>query len=344
MAEQKHSPASPVASAAAKPRSTRSRALRITALALAAAAVLGGTFVAGWATANTLVVAAQDREAPEARVITLPDSAMRGAARMPDVRGLSEADAQQALVDAGIDASIITTAERPSAGAAGRVIEQIPAFGTVNPSLVSITISTGATIPETAGRPAAEVIGDLQRLGARVVQTRVYEPSAVIGDAVRTDPAAGQPLPETVELFIADTPSERSLQDFDTVGSRPSWSNDTLFGAVQVDALARFSADRPTSLSDYSWRLNGTGTTFQGRYAIGEDADPIFSGTFIVLADGVEIARLTAQTAPADFSLDVTGVQTLVIRAQRTLPNEPGYLVLLDPVVLGSYSQLAGTP
>jgi hypothetical protein len=214
----------------------------------------------------------------------------------------------------------------------------------VNPSLVSITVSTEAEVPASTGRPAAEVIGDLQRLGARVVQTRVYDPAATVGDAVRTEPAAGARLPETVVLFIADTPSERSLQDFETVGGRPSWSSDTLFEGRSVDRLARFSADRSTSLSDYSWKLNGAVTTLRGQYALEEDSDPQFGGVFIVLADGVEVARWAAQAAPSDFALDVSGVQTLVIRAQRTLPDRSGSLVLLDPVALGSYELMAGAP
>lgn len=316
----------------------------VAAIALGVVAVLGGVFAAGWASANTLVIAPSERPMQPARVITLPDTAMSGAARMPDVRGLSEADAQQAIVDAGIDASIISASERPAAGAPGRVIQQLPAFGAVNPSLVSITVSTAAEVPVSAGRSAAEVIGDLQRLGARVVQTRVYDPAATVGNAVRTEPAAGAQLPETVVLFIADTPSERSLQDFDTVGSTPSWSSDTLFAGRSVDQLARFSADRSTSLSDHSWKLNGVVTTLRGQYALEEDSDPQFSGVFIVLADGVEVARLEAQATPSDFALDVSGVQTLVIRAQRTLPDQSGSLVLLDPVALGSYELMAGAP
>lgn len=342
-APESHEPSS--VTARRKSGGSRSRKLRVAALALATAAVVAGVFAAGWATANTLVVAQQDRPLPETNVVVLPDSSMSGSSRMPDVRGLSAADAKQAIVDAGIAATAIETEERPAAGAPGRVVQQNPVFGTLDPSLVKIVISTEATVPKTAGRSATEAISELQALGARVTQQRVYEPGVTVGEAIRTEPAAGERLSENVTLFIADSPSERSLEEFDTIGSRASWSsNGELFAGKQVDAIASFYADRPDNVSDYAWKLGGRVTSIEGSYAIDEGQDPAFGGSFVVLADGKEIARLTAKSAVSDFDLDVRGVQTLVIRAVRSLPDESGTLVLIDPVALGSFDDLAKQP
>ena len=328
-----------------KPARTRSRKLRITALVLAAAAVIAGVFAGGWATANTLVIAQQDRPIPETNVIVLPGSSMGGSARMPDVRGLSESDAEQAIVDAGIAATAIETETRPAAGAPGRVVRQNPVFGTLDPSVVKIVISTEATVPNAAGRSATEVISELQALGARVTQQRVYEPGVTVGEAIRTEPAAGERLSENVTLFIADSASERSLEEFETIGSSASWSsNGQLFAGKQVETVASFYADRPDNVSDYAWKLGGRVTSIEGGYAIDEGQDPAFGGSFVVLADGKEIARLTAKSSVSDFDLDVRGVQTLVIRAVRSLPDESGTLVLIDPVALGSFDDLAKQP
>lgn len=263
---------------------------------------------------------------------------------MPDLRGLNEADALQALVDAGIDGSIVQVSERPAAGESGRVVQQTPVFGVLNPTLVSLVISTAAEVPEAAGRPAAEVISALQQLGSRVVQERVYEPGATVGNVVRTEPAAGEALSDAVTVFIADTPTRRSLRDLDTIGRSPSWQQDTLFGGVSVDNLAEFGADRTTNLSsvtDYSWKLEGMVSTIEGSFALAEQSDPEFDGVFVVYADGVEIARHPAATTPQSFSWDVRGASTLVIHALRSTQDKSGSLVLIDAEALGSFDQMA---
>jgi hypothetical protein len=54
---------------------------------------------------------------------------------MPDIRGLTEATARQALVDRGVNPAIVTVRKVPNVVAEGYVVAQTPAPGTVNPDV-----------------------------------------------------------------------------------------------------------------------------------------------------------------------------------------------------------------
>lgn len=103
---------------------------------------VGLASVAGWAAANKLVVAERELPKTEIKVISLPDYSQDVSARMPDVRGLTENDARQALVDAGIPAEFVSLTERDAAGKAGLIIQQTPVFGALNPNAVTLIVST----------------------------------------------------------------------------------------------------------------------------------------------------------------------------------------------------------
>lgn len=291
--------------------------------------------VSGWAAANTLRVAEQDVTPPEVVTVRLPDYQSDRSVRMPDVRGLSRAEAEQTLVDAGIPAELITVEERPAAGPVNSVIQQSPVFGTPSPSLVHLVTSLEATVPEAVGRPAAEVIVDLQNLGARIIQVRDYVPGVAAGEVVSVNPEPGKPVPAEVRLVVGDSPISRPLADRDTLDGHASTSTDTVQGGVRFDTSVSLSVREDSEST--AWDLGGEFAELTGQLALDSESSETGAALVIVRGDGKEIARLTLSSAsPQDFSWAVRGVQTLSIERMRQGKEDAPEIRLLDPVLLGS--------
>ncbi len=327
------------------PRKSSARSLWWIAAGLFGTALLAGGVVAGWAAANSLAVADQDRAIAETLVISLPDLSADASVRMPDVRGLSEQSARQTLVDAGLPAAAVAVIEQPAAGAPGRVIQQTPVFGTVNPATVSLVVSTGAEVPAAVGWPAADAVNELRSLGTRVEQVKVYEPGAAVGTVTAISPAPGTALPEVVTVYIADTPSTRLLTDFDRLRGSGSTRTDYLHLGQRFDTGMELSAAQNASATGTSWNLEGRATTIEGSAAVAEGEDASFAAQLVVLGDGNELARLDlTSTTPTPFLWDVRGVQTVTIVVVTAGTARTGDIVLLDMEVLGSFDAMNAGP
>lgn len=321
--------------------SSRGRFILVLGLCFVIISALGLASVAGWAAANKLVVAEQDRPNTEVRVISLPDYSQDVSARMPDVRGLTADDARQALVDAGIPADFVTVTERAAAGTSGIIIQQTPVFGATNPNAVTLVVATEAKIPDSAGQPAQDVISSLRALGARVEQVRVFEPDSEEGTVVRTEPEAGNAVPDVVTVYTSDSPVTRSFDDFEEITGGGSSETDVLHLGVKYENGVSFSTGRGDEAEESAWDLKGKVVLLEGQYAL--DAKSEGSALVTVLGEGVSIAQMeVSSTAPTKFSWRVEGVNTLMIQVQRTNEDKSGRLWLLNPVFKGSFSDLGG--
>lgn len=300
---------------------------------------VGLASVAGWAAANKLVVAEQELPKTEIKVISLPDYSQDVSARMPDVRGLTENDARQALVDAGIPAEFVSLTERDAAGKAGLIIQQTPVFGALNPNAVTLIVSTEASIPEMAGQPAEGIIGALQSLGARVEQVRIYEPGTTVGNVVRTEPEMGSAVPDVVKVYIADSPLTKSFDDFDRITGGDRTNSDVLHQGIKYKSALTLDAGRSDSVEKSAWDLKGVVTLLEGSYALDEESE---GGVILrVRGDGVLIDEATVtSTEPVPFEWKLLGVKTLMFEIQRTDKGKSGRLHLLDPLLKGSYADL----
>lgn len=307
-------------------------------LALMLASGAGGVF-AGWAVANHLVVAEVSRTSPEVITVALPEYQPGDVAIMPDVRGLDTERAMQAIVDAGVPAELIEVATRPAAGVVGVIVQQTPVFGAENPTSVTILESTPAIVPDFAGRPAAEIIDELQGMGARVEQTRQYVPGAVIGTVTSIVPAPGSGLPESVAIVIADSASRVSLDDIDPAQGSTSFSSTQSVGGQDYDDAVTVSAGPDTET--VTWTLGGHVAEVTGSLGLEDDQYSDESITVVVLADGTEIARYAlAEGPPVAFSWLVSGVTTLSLQVTSTESDYGSHLVLITPEVLGSVDEL----
>jgi eukaryotic-like serine/threonine-protein kinase len=143
---------------------------------------------------------------------------------VPNAVGRSQADARDALVQAGFS---VTTAQVFSSEASGTVVAQDPAAGTRAPpgSRVRINVSKGAAsveVPNQVGNTVEQATTDLQAQGFRVELTRVSSSEAA-GTAVAQSPAGGAaPKGSSVRLDVSSGPTDTA-----TTPTVPTTTTDT---------------------------------------------------------------------------------------------------------------------
>ncbi|MDT0201569.1 PASTA domain-containing protein [Nocardioides sp. AE5] len=321
------------------------------ALVLVLVTAIGIAYGAGWGAANRAGNATRAHDVPAERVISIPDFGQAGGTEMPDVRGLTLEEARQALGDAQITARI-TTQERPAAGRSGVVIQQSPIFGAANPAAVLLVIAQEAKVPDVIGTPIQDAIDAMQGMGARVQQVKVYRPGATVGNVVATSPKAGEGLTEMVTLQVADAPSERRLVDLSTLQGYPSADSDTVaIHGVSYGSAMYFSPSHDDP-ADLVWNLGGADLYLSAQFVLGEDAEAGERGRIEVRGDGELIDSFeVTSTKAAKLETSLAGVQTLMIRVVNTVDPESSddppwraNVVLLNPVLLGSYEQIQRLP
>ncbi|MFT4299864.1 MAG: PASTA domain-containing protein [Aeromicrobium sp.] len=303
-------------------------------------------FVAGWAIANRAGNATQQHQVADSVLIAVPDFGGASAGLMPDVRGLGREEATQALVDAGIPASVISTEERPAAGPSGIVVQQSPVFGHANPTSVLLIVSIPAVVPDLTGLTLREAIDALNGMGARVLQEKVYDPAATVGNVVASSPAAGSPLPETITLSVADKAGERLLGERSAIDGYVSHESDGVFGGKQYASIMSMSAS--SSAESAAWALNTGAARLTTQVAL-EDPEPGDQAVVRVFGDGVPLGSVTVGSAtPVSLDVPLSGVGTLTIEVQRIGTDDSSWssveVVLLDAKLLGSYDQLQRLP
>ena len=143
--------------------------------------------------------------------VTLTVSAGQQSTKVPSVNGMSRADAQRALEEAGFDVGDVS--ERPSGSPGGQVIESNPQAGseTTIPSAVSLVVSSGPTvvlIPNVVGQPVSQAKQIIENAGLLVSDVRaptgelVSDTTAIV---VATVPAAGAQVPASSRVSIQAT-------------------------------------------------------------------------------------------------------------------------------------------
>ncbi|MGO1412138.1 MAG: PASTA domain-containing protein [Microbacterium sp.] len=329
-----------------KHRPGRARQLLRIAIACCIVAAVCASVVIGWSIGVRTTASGQGYLPGDTETIALPQGGAANGAEMPDVRGLSEDDATQVIADAGISVSKISVSARPAAGAPGRVIEQVPAFGAVAPTIVAIVVAEPAEVPEDLiGMDAGAALMELQSLGARVRIERRYVAGVDAGVVASSDSKPGEPLPEAVTLVVGDTAVTRALSELDSPGSSGSGSEDYLFGGITYDTAVDLSAGWNDS-TEYAWSLDGEAETIEGMIAAEEipdrdEDDPAYGTHIVVRGDGEAIADYDIRTTdPVDFSWDVSGVETLTVVLEGIDDDGAVDVVLLEPTVLGSYEDL----
>ncbi len=150
----------------------------------------------------------------EGASVTLTVSAGQQSARVPSVNGMTRAEAERALEQAGFDVGEVS--ERPSNSPAGQVIEANPRAGaeTTVPSTVSLVVSAGPTvvlIPSVIGQPVTQARLLIENAGLVVAEVR-SSTGEVVSDGnwivAATNPASGAQVATGSRVSIQANPPQ----------------------------------------------------------------------------------------------------------------------------------------
>jgi serine/threonine-protein kinase len=128
---------------------------------------------------------------------------------VPDVSGKVLGDAQAALTQAGLQATIEYFVDATSA--LGTVLKEDPGAGSParKGSTVTLDIAVPGVVPDVVGKPVDQAQTTLQTAGYKIGNT-AYVQEGSDGTVARTEPASGMPLRpgETVLLYVNGTSPE----------------------------------------------------------------------------------------------------------------------------------------
>ncbi len=195
--------------------------------------------------------------------VTIAVSTGPGSSPLPDVAGLTAAQAGAKLKEAGFEP---TTEKQPSATvASGRVISTDPSAGTEAQagSSVTVLLSSGpaqTTVPDVVGqsRAAAEATLTNAKLAAGAITQQTSSEQSP-GTVLEQSPAAGTSLPAagTVNLTVAQAPTETAVPNvvgqneaqaaaaLGRAGFAPQAVSQTTTEAAQVGIVLRQSPTAP---------------------------------------------------------------------------------------------------
>ncbi|MGI9642898.1 MAG: PASTA domain-containing protein [Acidimicrobiia bacterium] len=138
---------------------------------------------------------------------------------VPDVAGLSAADANAALVDAGFD--VAETTQASDDVAEGVAIGTEPAGGSTAPagSTVRLIISSGPStveVPDVTGQPVEDAVAELEGLGFTTTTEEQASEDVEEGLVISTNPRAGTAVApgSEVVVVVSTGPEDVVVPDF----------------------------------------------------------------------------------------------------------------------------------
>jgi beta-lactam-binding protein with PASTA domain len=151
-------------------------------------------------------------EVPRGGAVTLTISLGAAGVVVPDLLGVLEATAAEALRDAGLEVGVVTRRTAPSP--AGLVLEQLPLAGETLPagSPVDLVVSDGPpaprVVPDVVGLPEADAAAALTAAGLVVGAVARTPDPAPVDSVVAQNPSAGSAAPagSAVDLIVSDGP------------------------------------------------------------------------------------------------------------------------------------------
>lgn len=291
---------------------SRSRGLFVAGVTVVVLALLGGGFLAGW------TVRGSGGEDVTVRVDSAPADGQHLTDAVPDVRGLSTVDAQQALADAGLDPSMVSVRETPYAAGAGTVVRQDPIGGTDVAKARALTIYVAApgTIPDFRTKSATDAATELADLGVRVLQKQAWDPAATEGVVLSTEPAAGHALPDTVTLVVAAPPSAVFLTELEPTESGCS---DGEVGVNGTSYEHGMTCDLGADPDTVVYLLGRHASRLVGTVGIADTSDAGAAGRLVIRADGnVVFDQTLSYGSAAPLEVSVAGVLRLELEFVRT--------------------------
>ena len=310
------------------------------AVAMLCVASLAVGLIVGWVARGALLddpfTAAPERDAqqkPAAGEDRLP---------MPDVRGLTEADARQVISDAGYDPASVKISNVPSVLTTGTIAAQDPAAGTKNPTAITLSLPAPALMPDLAGKPLDEASRTLSSMGAQPLVNRVYDPKTTPGSIISSEPPSGAALTATPTLIVAGAPGSIPLSSSKATGNCGTISTGSINGAPITGGI---SCNARSEASTTFWILGRTLNRLKAVVGFEDRADKDSRARVKMTADGkVILDEELAYGEGHNLDADVTNVLRLEIEvtastASGTSGSAP--IVLGNATLLGSAEAIA---
>jgi serine/threonine-protein kinase len=160
----------------------------------------------GTTAAQTTNAQATTSRTPTTQTTTAPPQP--AAATVPDLRGATLQQATQALIDAGL---LATLQYVPGDDPLGTILDQSPDAGTsAKPrSHVTVNLSAGPgqkeqeTVPDASGQSLDQAVSTMNGAGLRLIFEKLPVPTrAQVGKVVEQTPAAGQTAPKNAQILV----------------------------------------------------------------------------------------------------------------------------------------------
>lgn len=297
----------------------RSHRRRREIVVLAAGAALvagsfGGGVVAGWNLKQDAEVIAEGDV-----LVQVTAYGEDAEAAMPDVRGLPEDAAREALADAGVPRSVLTVERRPDAGIPGTVVIQTPAFGAEKPERVVLTLADPAEVPTVVDASEAEATRRVEELGARVVIEGRYEDGKEPGTVLAVRPEAGESLPDEVVLVVAEAPSAIFLDAIRAAEGNCATGIEPVNGLDREHSVVCDAEEEPLSLVYFT---RGAVQRLSGFIGVPDGADPRSRVRVEIFANEKSVEVVEAgYGAPQPIKLDLGSAVRLEFRISRLSPE-----------------------
>ncbi|MDQ0725196.1 PASTA domain-containing protein [Microbacterium sp. W4I20] len=308
-------------------RTAPRRRLIVIAGALAALALVVGGTAGGWHLANrTLIASASTGEesSEPAPVVDRVDSIV-----MPEVRGMSRADAEQVIADAGLVATVSFT-DTPSALPEGIVVVQEPLSGAADPTTIVLGISVPAVMPDLIGQERDTALDTLSDLAVAGEVVFAYDPDADSGHVISLAPAPGTALGGTATVTVAARGAELDLLEVSADRDRCSTRSGLLLAGVEHSQAMTCDVARGGSVA---WLLEGRADRITAALGLTDDSSPQASAHVRVFADGVAILdREVRFGAAVPLDARISGV--LQLRIEVTGTGDASFAIA-QPVLVG---------
>lgn len=311
------------------------------AIAMLCVASLLAGLILGWVARGALVPD-PGTEAADTGTAASDEAADAGKLPMPDVRGLSEADARQVLADAGYSQSMVTIATVPSVISAGTIAAQEPVAGTEKPVSITLSLPSPAKMPELIGKPVDEATRAITAMGAQPSLKRIYDPKAKAGTVLETDPAPGSVLNANPSLTVAGAASSVPLSSLKASGDCGTTSSGTVNGTTITDGLRCSAREKASSTH---WILGRKAAQLRATVGLEDsEAKETRVSVRILADDRVVLDREFAYGESASVDADVSGALRLDVEVTKIGKAErfgSEYVLLGNAILLGSAEAMA---
>lgn len=171
---------------------------------------------------------------------------------VPNVVGLSQAQAQEAITAAGFEVGSVVPTQTLSADEIGNVVTQtpVPNSEAKRGSDITIAVSGGQAlvpVPDVAGKKQADAEKILKDAGFQVSIQQAYSPTVAKGSAISQTPPSGQKVPTGTTVGVTVSQGAESVIVPGLIGQAKAAALDALKAAgLGSQAVANYIAGVPS--------------------------------------------------------------------------------------------------